>query len=151
MEKKDYLVGVTIIEARNLRGLDKAGTSDPYVKITCANAPPQVTQKKFKTNAGVWNQSFTFAGVAMNQYELESFELIVEVYDHNAVFANELIGKTSFGLSTLYRNLNHEFFRIWVALFNPDLQNYDVQGYLQISCFIVGPNERPPAHSMEDD
>ncbi len=37
MEKKEYLVGVTVIEARNLRGKDSAGTSDPYVKITCGD------------------------------------------------------------------------------------------------------------------
>ena len=43
MEKKEYLVGVTIIEARNIKGMDRAGTSDPFVKITCANMPPQVT------------------------------------------------------------------------------------------------------------
>jgi len=40
MDKKEYLVGVTVIEARNLSGKDSAGTSDPFVKITCANMPP---------------------------------------------------------------------------------------------------------------
>lgn len=56
----------------------------------------------------------------MNQYELETFELILEVYDHNAVLANEMIGYYSIGLSTLYRNLNHEFYKVWLTLFNPD-------------------------------
>jgi Ca2+-dependent lipid-binding protein len=92
MEKKEYLVGVTIIEGRKLSGKDAAGTSDPFVKITCANMPQQVTQRKYETNATVWNQSFTFPGVLMNQYELETFELILEVYDYNAVKTNELIG-----------------------------------------------------------
>ena len=130
MEKKEYLVGVTIIESRSLKGLDSAGTSDPFVKIRCANKPVQVTQKSYKTNSVVWNQSFTFPGVTMNQYELETFELILEVYDYNAVKTNELIGLSSIGLSTLYRNLNHEFYRVWIALYNPDIPNGDVQGYL---------------------
>lgn len=26
-----------------------------------------------------------------------------------------------------------------------------VQGYLLISCFIVGPNERPPIHAADED
>lgn len=150
MEKREYLVGVTIIEARNLRGLDSGGTSDPFVKILCAGLPPQVSMKKFQTNAVVWNQSFTFPGLMMNQYELETFELILEVYDYNALMANELIGYYSIGLSTLYRNLNHEFYRVWLTLFNPDKPN-EIQGYLQVSCFIVGPNERPPAHSLNED
>ena len=55
----------------------------------------------------------------MNQYELETFELIIEVYDYNALFANELIGMYSIGLSTLYRNLGHEFYKVWLALRDP--------------------------------
>lgn len=55
MEKKEYLVGVTIIEGRNIKGKDSSGTSDLYVKLNCANLPPQVTKKKFEANAAVWN------------------------------------------------------------------------------------------------
>jgi hypothetical protein len=55
----------------------------------------------------------------MNQYELETFELILEVYDHDPIFTNQLIGMYSIGLSTLYRNLNHEFYKVWVGIFNP--------------------------------
>lgn len=67
----------------------------------------------------------------MNQYELESFELIIEVYDHNTIVSNELIGFASIGLSTLYRHLNHEFHRVWLALTNPEVApNNEVQGYL---------------------
>lgn len=82
------------------------------------------------TNATIWNQSFTFPGVAMNQYELESFELIVEVFDYNPVMTNELIGSASIGLSTLYRNLNHEFNRVWLTLFNTKSSNNEITGYL---------------------
>ncbi len=65
----------------------------------------------------------------MNDYELETFELIVEVYDENTVMSNKLIGKQSVGLSTLYRSLNHEFHRIWLTLYNHD-ENDNVKGYL---------------------
>ena len=123
MEKREYLVGVSIIEGRNLMGKDAAGTSDPFVKITCANLAPQVTMRKYSANTVVWNQSFTFSELFMNQYELETFELIVEVYDYNPMMTNELIGYHSIGLSTLYRNLNHEFYKIWLTLFNPEMPN----------------------------
>ena len=36
LERKEYLVGMTIIEARNIQGLDGGGTSDPFVKVRCA-------------------------------------------------------------------------------------------------------------------
>jgi hypothetical protein len=38
-----------------------------------------------------------------------------------------------------------------VGLFNPNEDPNTIVGYLQISCFIVGPNERPPVHSSEDE
>lgn len=149
LERKEYLVGVTIYEARNVVGKDAAGTSDPFLKVRCADQVQQ-SQKKYESNSAVWNQSLTFNGLQMNQYELETFELILELYDHNPIRVNELIGQYSIGLSSLYRSLNHEFYKVWVGVFHPNDPN-TVQGYLQISCFIVGPNERPPVHSMDED
>ena len=122
LERKEYLVGITIIEGRNIQGKDSAGTSDPFLKVRCADQVQQ-TQKKYEQNSAVWNQSITFTGIHMNKYELETFELILELYDHNPIFQNELIGQYSVGLSTLYRNLNHEFYKQWVGVFHPSDPN----------------------------
>ena len=91
LERKQYLVGITIIEGRCILGKDRAGTSDPFVIIRCAGQVQQ-TQKKYEVNSATWNQSLSFPKVMMNQYELETFELNIECYDHNAVWTNELIG-----------------------------------------------------------
>ena len=104
LQRKEYLLGITIIEGRNIRGKDADGTSDPYIKVKCANQVQQ-TSKKYDVNSACWNQSITFPGLMMNDYELETFELNLELYDHNAILANELIGQYSIGLSTMYRNL----------------------------------------------
>lgn len=85
----------------------------------------------------------------MNKYELETFEMVIELFDHNAVFANELVGQYTIGLSTLYNNLNHEFYKVWVGLFHKDNPN-KVQAYLQLSAYIVGPGDRPPAHGADE-
>lgn len=37
LEKKEYLVGITIIEGRNIIGKDSGGTSDPFLKVRCAD------------------------------------------------------------------------------------------------------------------
>lgn len=110
MEKKEYLVGVKIIEGRNLKGKDTGGTSDLYVKVRCANLDAQKTKTKKKSVNAVWNQSFTFPHLLINQYELETLELIIEVFDHNDLNVDENIGGFSVGLSTMHRNLNHEFY-----------------------------------------
>ena len=40
--------------------------------------------------------------------------------DYNEFLPNELIGMYSIGLSTLYRNSNHEYYRNWISLIHPD-------------------------------
>lgn len=65
-KKTEYLVQVTVVEARNLRGKDASGTSDPYVKITVANLAPQVTTTAKATTSMAWNQSFTFTNVSVD-------------------------------------------------------------------------------------
>ena len=80
-------------------------------------------------NAATWGQTLTFEKLMMNKYELETFEMVIELYDHNAVFSNELIGSYTIGLSTLYNNLNHEFYKVWLGLFNKENPT-KVQAYL---------------------
>ena len=145
----DYLVGATVIEGRGLKGKDSQGTSDPFVKVYWANADPQISTRLYETNNAVWNQSFTFEKISLNKLELETMELLFEVYDYNSFFPNELIGYHSIGLSTMYRYLNHEFYRTWVPLFNSEV-NSEPQGFLQISCYIIGPGEKPPAHRKDE-
>lgn len=55
--------------------------------------------------------------------------MVIELYDHNAVFMNELIGQYTIGLSTLYNNINREFYKTWVGLFDKEEPN-KVAAYL---------------------
>ena len=104
------------------------GSSDPFVKVICAGQVQQ-TSKKYDVNSATWNQSLIFEGIKMNQFELETFEMNIELYDHNAILANELIGQYSIGLSTLQRALNHEFYKVWLGMFHRDTPN-KIDGYL---------------------
>ena len=128
LKRKQYLVGITIIEARCIVGLDAQGTTDPFVKVRCAGREQQ-SSKKYEVNSATWQQSLTFEGIMMNQYELETFEIVIELYDHNAILANELVGQFTVGLSTLYRHTNHEFYKVWVGMFKKETPN-KVNGYL---------------------
>jgi hypothetical protein len=44
--------------------------------------------------------------------------MVIELFDRNYVLSNEVIGQYSVGLSTLYRNTNHEFYKTWISLWN---------------------------------
>jgi C2 domain. len=43
LERKEYVVGITILEARAIQGLDSEGTSDPFLKVKCADQVQQTT------------------------------------------------------------------------------------------------------------
>ena len=145
------MVGVSVLEARDLTAKSSRATLDPFVRINCGNLDPQITQIKYKSNSATWNQSFTFTGLMMNEYELESFELIFHLFDHNDILANEFIGSHSVGLSTVYRHANHEFHKVWLRLVDPQSASpCQSAGFLRVSCFIVGPDERPPLHAQHD-
>ena len=122
LERKEYLCAVNIIEARGIQGKDVGATSDPFVRVRVADQWQQ-TQKKYEVNSAVWNQTLTFTGIKMNMYEMETFEMNIELYDHNDVLADEFIGQYSIGLSTLYRHTNHEYYKRWITLFNPQNGN----------------------------
>jgi len=148
-ERKEYLVQVTVVEARHLKGLDSSGSSDPYIKITCGNLEPQVTVPREKTNMAVWNQSFTFSKLMMNEFELETWELLFEAYDRNIIFTDGLLGSCSIGLGTMYRHTNHEFFRCFLSLYNTEKPK-EPQGFLMVSCYIIGPDDKAPVHTDQD-
>lgn len=65
--KKEYLCQVTIIEARNLKTTNLSGFCNPYVAITVADKPRQITHQIQKSNSGAWNQSFTFEKVSFGK------------------------------------------------------------------------------------
>ena len=148
LEKVGYLVVVKILEARDLKG-DNAGGISPYVKVSCGNLESQQTKTVFKAAQPVWNQSFTFPDLKLNKFELESLELNLEVYDQLSWWTNQMIGGYSIGLSTMYRSPNSDIYKKWLRLSLPDSPTRDI-GFLQVSCFIVGPGQEPPVHESDE-
>jgi hypothetical protein len=149
-KKKEYLVQVTVVEARNLISVDPSGTSNPFCRVTVANENPQITTIARGTSSVTWKQSFTFANLFLADIELESMELRLEVYSHNEFAQNDIIGSYAIGLATLYRNMNHEFYNQWLKLKHPD-KGSDVMGYILVSCYIIGKYDLPPVHGVNDD
>ena len=151
-KRKEYLVQVTVIEGRHLTDKDE-GTSNPFVKLTVGNLSAQATEYINKTLNPTWNQSFTFSGLELSEQELQTAEVMFEVYSRNMFKSNELIGKYAINLSTLYKNANHEYYNVWLCLSNPEEEGNDdddAQGYLLVNCFIISEGDRPPVHSIND-
>ena len=149
-EIKEYLIQVTIIEARCLKPKTDGGLANPFVKIKCGNLPVQATEVIKDRLEANWNQSFTFEGMKLTEQQLQTTDLVIEVYSKNNFFQNDLIGLYSIGLSTLYKNANHEFYNMWVVLYNQDEDPEEAQGYVLLDAFIIGPGDRPPVHDRNE-
>ncbi len=146
---QEYLVQVTIIEGRHLVAKDDNGLSNPFVKIRIGSSKVQSTEVIMECLTPVWNQSFTFPNLQLTEQEFQTGELMVEMYSKNRFFGNSLIGNYSIGLSTLYKNANHEYYNVWLTLSNPEYPE-EAQGYLLVDCFIVRQGDRPPVRSIND-
>lgn len=146
---KEYLVQITIIEGRHLVAKDDNGLSNPFVKIRIGQSAVQSTEVIMESLTPVWNQSFTFSNLMLSDQDFQTGELMVEMYSKNRFFGNSLIGSYSIGLSTLYKNANHEYFNVWLSLSNPEFPE-EAQGYLLVDCFIIRAGDRPPVHSIND-
>jgi hypothetical protein len=81
--------------------------------------------------------------------EFESFEIKIEVMDFKSFGTNQLVGQYSIGLSTLFRNPQHEIFNTWLPLTHP-LEGLDPQGFLLVSAYIISPEDRPPVHDINE-
>lgn len=151
LKQREYLVQVTVIEARHLAAKDD-GSSNPFVKMKVGNLPVQVTERLDRNLNPSWNQSFTFSGLELNEQEFQTAELQFQVLSRNNFFGNDNIGEYAINLSTLYKNANHEYFNVWLCLTNPDEDDDsgNAQGYLLVDCFIIGEGDRPPVHSIND-
>lgn len=124
--------------------------ASPFVKMKVGTLPIQASEVVYETLNPVWNQSFTFSGLLLNVSDLQASEITFELWSKNNYLGNDLIGIYSVGLHTLYRNANHEFFNCWLTLTSPE-NPLEAQGYLLVNCFIIGPGDRPPAHSLNDN
>ncbi len=55
----------------------------------------------------------------------------------------------SIGLSTLFRNPQHEVFNTWLPITHPN-EGLEPQGFLLISAYIISPEDRPPVHDINE-
>ena len=82
--------------------------------------------------------------------EFEKFEIILECIDSNMFAPNVMIGYHSIGISTLYNSASHEFYNSWLALYVSEVKS-KIQGYLLVSCYLVGANDSPPVHKISEN
>jgi hypothetical protein len=111
----DYQVQIHVIEAREMKGEDYNGTSDPYVKMWVDGVANKrkfkKTSIKYKVQEAIWDETFFFnlKGLALD--ELEEAVINVAVFDWDLIGSDELIGAFTFDLLEVYHMPDHEYYR----------------------------------------
>jgi hypothetical protein len=77
---------VTVVKADNVPSVDRDGTSDPYVTVSC-NGKEQKTSVKKSTLTPIWGEAFTFEGVSVHD------SIDVALFDWNRISGDVLLGK----------------------------------------------------------
>ncbi|KAN0044964.1 hypothetical protein ACTA71_006491 [Dictyostelium dimigraforme] len=93
---------IKVLSARNLIAADVGGTSDPYVKIKtpATNGKDYKTRHISKSLNPIWNETFNIdLGNCVNDL------VIIEVYDHDKVGSDDLIGYVALDPSTFPRGI----------------------------------------------
>lgn len=84
IDGEDVTVQVTLIEARNLKAMDRGGTSDPYCRVRVGSKQVFKTRHIKKTLQPDWNESFTTKVKGIMDFKVKDHNTItdVDIGDH---------------------------------------------------------------------
>ncbi|KAI9029637.1 C2 domain-containing protein [Phycomyces nitens] len=104
-------VMINLIEARGLRGVDKGGTSDPFVRVRIGKSHAYKTKHIKKTLTPVWNESF--------KYPVPSTPIAIDfkVKDYNRFSSSVDLGECQWNLWSLLRPEQSTIFEGWLPLY----------------------------------
>ncbi|XP_055886227.1 otoferlin-like isoform X5 [Biomphalaria glabrata] len=149
MKAQDFQVCITILEARQLAGLNM----DPVVCVQVGDQR-KFTSVKESTNCPYYNEYFVFD---FHMPPLMLFDKIITLsVQHFRKFlrSGSVVGCFKLDIATVYRENDHQFYHKWAMLTDPDDINGGVKGYLKCDIAVIGKGDSvkvPPKSEKEDD
>jgi hypothetical protein len=142
VKEGEYSLHVHVIEARDLKGEDGNGLSDPVVYIE-AFGQKQNTAVMWRQTSCVFDETLIFN---IKNVTKESFEyglIRIACKDANIIRGAKMIGQYTFDAASVYFEKGHEVRRKWLALMDDeDPEDVGVQGYLKVSVSLLGPGDK---------
>ncbi|KAF9199830.1 hypothetical protein BGZ49_010006 [Haplosporangium sp. Z 27] len=90
------VIQFTIYNAKDLKNVEKVGTSDPYCKIRLGNRPELAsTAVKMNTLNPIWNETYTILVNNLNEV------ISIDILDKDNVRKDRAMGQANFDLKTL--------------------------------------------------
>ncbi|KAM4804039.1 otoferlin isoform X5 [Urocitellus parryii] len=146
----DYQVSITVIEARQLVGLNM----DPMVCVEVGD-DKKYTSMKESTNCPYYNEYFVFDFHVSPDIMFDKIIKISVIHSKNLLRSGTLVGSFKMDVGTVYAQPEHQFYHKWAILSDPDDISAGLKGYVKCDVAVVGKgdNIKTPhkANETEED
>ncbi|XP_069089787.1 otoferlin isoform X5 [Pleurodeles waltl] len=144
----DYQVSITVIEARQLVGLNM----DPVVCVEVGDEK-KYTSMKESTNCPYYNEYFVFEFHVPPDVMFDKIIKLSVIHSKNLLRSGTLVGSFKLDVGTVYTQQEHQFYHKWAILSDPDDITAGLKGYLKCDIAVVGKgdNIKTPHKANETD
>ncbi|CAJ1074493.1 Hypothetical predicted protein [Xyrichtys novacula] len=144
----DYQVSVTVIEARQLIGLNM----DPMVCVEIGE-DKKYTSMKESTNCPYYNEYFVFDFHVPPDVMFDKILKISVIHSKNLLRSGTLVGTFKLDVGTIYSQPDHQFYHKWALLSDPDDITAGCKGYVKCDIAVVakGDTIKTPHKANESD
>ncbi|XP_055909489.1 otoferlin-like isoform X1 [Eupeodes corollae] len=147
LKSQDFQVCITIIEARQLPGLNM----DPVVCIQVGDQK-KYTSVKESTNCPYFNEYFVFDFHMPPVMLFDKIITLSVLQSRSVLRPNKMIGTFKIDVATIWAHRDHQFYHKWALLSDPDDFYSGPKGYLKCDIGIIGKGDtvKVPQKSEKD-
>ncbi|XP_062296579.1 otoferlin-like [Scomber scombrus] len=144
----DYQVSVTVIEARQLVGLNM----DPMVCVEIGE-DKKYTSMKESTNCPYYNEYFVFDFHVPPDVMFDKILKLSVIHSKNLLRSGTLVGTFKLDVGTIYGQPEHQFYHKWALLTDPEDITAGCKGYIKCDVAVVakGDTIKTPHKANESD
>ncbi|XP_032526397.2 otoferlin-like [Danaus plexippus] len=149
LKATDFQVCVTIIEARQLAGLNM----DPVVCIQVGEIR-KYTSVKGSTNCPFYNEYFVFDFHMPPVMLFDKIITLSVLQSRNILRTNKLLGTFKLDVATVWNQPGRQFYHKWAMLTDPDDVSAGPKGYLKCDISVIGKGDTvkvPPRSEKDED
>ncbi|XP_059472296.1 otoferlin isoform X4 [Neocloeon triangulifer] len=149
LKSQDFQLCITIIEARQLAGLNM----DPVVCVQVGDQK-KYTSVKESTNCPYYNEYFVFDFHMPPMMLFDKIITLSVLQSRNILRHNKMLGSFKLDVATVWSQPDHQFYHKWALLSDPDDFAGGPKGYLKCDISVIGKGDSvkvPPKSEKDED
>ncbi|XP_068632419.1 otoferlin-like [Battus philenor] len=149
LKAADFQICVTVVEARQLAGLNM----DPVVCVQVGETR-KYTSVKESTNCPYYNEYFVFDFHMPPVMLFDKIITLSVLQSRNILRANKLLGSFKLDVATVWNQPDRQFYHKWALLTDPDDIAAGAKGYLKCDISVIGKGDSikiPPMSEKDED